>query len=131
MVLNRNVSLVRDVSDTIRGKIADTVFRGLQARTPVREVAKQMRDVTGLQRARSVRIASDQSVKLSSALDAERMKQAGLEKYEWIHSGKVNAREEHLARAGNIYALGEPAGDEPGMAIACGCHRGAVLSMDD
>lgn len=128
--LARNTALVRSVSDEARARIADIVFRGLQARTPVRDVAKQIDAAVGLGRARSLRIASDQSVKLSGALDALRGEELGFDGYIWRHSHKAHPRPEHVARDGQYFAFGSPVdvNDPPGQLPFCGCKR--QLSMD-
>lgn len=140
-VIQRNVSLVRDVSDETRRRVADSVFRGLQQRTPAREVAKEIREATSMARGRSIRIAADQAVKLSSALDAERQRQAGLDKFKWRHSGKAHPRPWHRARDGKLYdqVTGKavdgdeiiPANDMPGVPPFCGCVRQGVIVFDD
>jgi uncharacterized protein with gpF-like domain len=61
----------------------------------------------------------------------ERQAEAGIEKYKWRHSGKLHPRAEHRARDGNVYKLGEPAGDTPGMAPYCGCRAQAYLAIMD
>ncbi len=124
--LARNVALVRNVSDQTRGRIADIVFRGLQQQTPVREIAKQLNEAVGLGRKRSLRIAADQSNKLTSALDRLRMQQLGIDKFVWQHSGKLHYRPEHKARDGKVYAFGELQ-DMPGDLPFCGCVARAYV----
>lgn len=139
--LVRNTSLIRDVNQQTRGKIADAVLRGIQQRTPTAKVAKEVREATGFARARARRIAADQSVKLSSALDRERQRQAGIDEVKWRHSGKVHARPHHEARDGKLYELDtgrqvdgadviEP-GDRPGEPPFCACLFQAHISFDD
>ena len=143
--LQRNVALVRNVSDQVRGRIADAVFRGYQERQPAREVSKAISEATGLARDRSLRIASDQNAKLSAALDRERQTEAGLDLYRWRHSGKLHPRDWHRARDGHIYDRrsgkrvnpdgsamdGEtvPPGDRPGEQPWCGCRAQAYLPI--
>lgn len=144
--LARNTALVRDISDQARGRIADAVFRGYQQRTPVREVAKSIREATGMARDRAVRVAADQNNKISSALDQERMAESGISLWRFRHSGKRNPRDEHLARNGEIYQLGTgkqvnpngspmkggstiPSGRGPGELPWCGCRRAAYLPI--
>jgi SPP1 gp7 family putative phage head morphogenesis protein len=127
----RNVALVRDVSDEAKRRIADSVFRGLQQRTPAVEVAKEIREATGMARARSIRIAADQSVKLASALDAERQRQAGLDHWKWRWSHKKHGRPEHIARDGKIYTDETAPKDLPGVLPFCGCVRQGVIVFDD
>lgn len=128
--LARNVALVRDISSQARGRIADAVFRGLQQRTPAREVGKEIAEATGMARKRANRVAADQNVKLSSALDAQRQREAGLDHWKWRHSGKAHPRLDHLARNGKIYTENTAPQDQPGQLPYCGCVRQAVLILD-
>lgn len=123
--LERNTALIRDISDQARGRIADIVFRGLSNRTPTRDVAKEIADATGLARKRALRVAIDQTVKLSAALDAQRGLELGANGYIWQHSGKLHYRETHKARDGKYFAFGSEIDltDPPGYAPFCGCKR--------
>jgi uncharacterized protein with gpF-like domain len=83
-------------------------------------------------------------VKLASALDAERQRQAGMDVWKWNHSDKLHPRPEHVARDGKLYAdepehrgkLGNgqevlvPPPDRPGELPFCGCVRQAVLVFE-
>lgn len=131
-VLARNTALIRNVSDQARGRIADIVFRGLQNRTPAREVAKQINAAVQMGRERSLRIAIDQTQKLSSALDKERQLQLGMDSFIWRHSGKVHYRPEHKERDGKTFAWESEVArtDPPGFAPFCGCKAKGVLRLD-
>lgn len=138
--LNWNVDLVRDVGAQARQKMATAVFAGLQARSPARDVAKQISEATGFARDRSLRIASDQLTKLSSSLAEERQRQAGITQVEWKSSHKLHARPHHAARDGKVYDLdtrtpvdgGEavPADDWAGRPPYCGCRTLSRISFD-
>jgi SPP1 gp7 family putative phage head morphogenesis protein len=131
-VLARNVALVRNVSDQARGRISDIVYRGLQNRTPARQVAKELREALNMSRDRSLRIAIDQTQKLSSALDRDRQLQVGMTEFEWRHSGKKHYRPEHLARNGKVYSWNSEVAknDPPGSAPFCGCKAKGILRLD-
>lgn len=146
--LTWNTDLIRDVNAQARKRISDSVFAGLQNRTPARDVAKQIHEATDMSRRRSIGIASDQLSKLSSALADERRREAGLDVWKWRHSGKRHPRETHIARNGNLYAdsgssgmVGReiegkavqappPENDRPGRPPYCGCRGQAVLVLD-
>lgn len=128
--LVRNTSLIRDISEQARGRIADAVLRGYQQRKPTAEVAKEIREAAGMARDRARRVAADQTVKLSSALDRERQRQAGLDHWKWKHSHKLHPRPAHVARDGNIYTDETAPSDEPGELPFCGCVRQACLFFD-
>lgn len=142
----RQTALIRRVSDDTRAKIADLVYRGLQQRLASNVVGREIARITGLSRKRANRIAADQSVKLASALDAQRQREAGLTVWKWRHSGKLHYRPEHKARDGNLYAdlpadrgttsSGEiisapPEPDDlPGIPPYCGCVRQGMLLLE-
>lgn len=128
-VLGRNVALIRSVSDETRARIADIVFRGFQSRSPARDVAREIRDATGMARTRSLGIAIDQSNKLSALLDDERMREAGIDDWRWIHSGKKHFRPTHRARSGRIYNVNNQPADLPGMLPYCGCKKQAIIRL--
>lgn len=129
--LARNTALIRNVSDDTRAKIADMVYRGLQQRVPSNQVGRQIAHQLGLSRRRANRIAADQATKLSSALDRQRQREAGLFDWKWRHSGKLHYRPDHKARDGNIYNDDTAPEDEPGELPFCGCVRQGVLILPD
>lgn len=131
--LERNTALIRDISDQARGRIADIVFRGLSNRTPTREVAKEIAEATGLGRKRALRVAIDQSVKLSAALDRQRQFELGFDSFVWRHSGKRHFREDHKARDGKVFSWDSDVAknDPPGYQPFCGCRARAHLSMEE
>jgi SPP1 gp7 family putative phage head morphogenesis protein len=131
-VIRRNVALIRDVSAQARSRISDAVFRGVQQRRPAVDVARDIREAVQMGRRRSMLIASDQTAKLTSALDGERMRQAGIAKWKWRHSGKLHPRLWHRARDGKVYTWEDspPADDMPGVPPYCGCRKQAVIDLD-
>lgn len=129
-----NVSLVRDVSDEARKRIANAVFAGLQQRKPAAEVSKEISEAVGMARARARRIASDQTIKLGERLNRARQEQAGLTHFKWRHSAKRHPRVWHEARNGKVYSWADPgiaADDMPGVPVACGCTAQGYISFAD
>lgn len=135
-----NVSLIRDVGDQARQRIASAVFTGLTQRRAAVDVAKDIREAVAMSRRRSINVASDQLSKLTAALDGERMRQAGIEQFLYRHSGKLHPRSWHRARNGKAYELasGKEIGggdviepdDMPGIPPYCGCRKQAVVAFD-
>ena len=130
--LAENTNLISSVSQETKARIAGIVWRGYLARTPRREMAKEINKALGMSRDRALRIASDQTVKLSAKLDELRQTEAGFDKFKWIHSGKLRFRPEHKARDGKIYEWGKGVAksDPPGFAPFCGCKAAPVLELD-
>ncbi|NKB76246.1 MAG: hypothetical protein GKR96_04205 [Gammaproteobacteria bacterium] len=52
----------------------------------------------------------------------KQFKGKGVISYEWNHCLCGNERAEHLARHGETFDVGDPAGDEPGQAYNCRCY---------
>ena len=129
--IERNVGLIKSVSEQTRTRIGEAVFRGLTRRAPAPEVAREIRQAVAMSRRRALNIAADQMVKLASALNEERRREAGIDTFEWVHSGKVHFRPEHLARNGRRFSDDNPPDDMPGELPFCGCTSRAVLSLDD
>lgn len=129
-IVQRNVSLIRSISSEARSRTEGIVFRGFTNRTPTREIAREISLSLNMSRQRALRIASDQTVKLSSDLDTERMRQAGIDEWEWVHSGKLHYRKEHKRRNGKRYTFDNPPADMPGQLPYCGCKKKAVVTFD-
>lgn len=131
--LERNVALIRDISDQARGRIADIVFRGVSNRTPTRDVAKEIANATGLARKRALRVAIDQTVKLSAALDRQRQFELGFQKFTWYHSQKQHFRPEHKERDQKVFSWDSQVAkdDPPGYKPFCGCRAAGYLDMDE
>lgn len=138
-----NLALVRSVSDETRQKMSQAVFDGLRNRAPADDVAKRIREVSGMGRARARRVAGDQLAKLTASLADERRRQAGLSEWEWLWSHKLHGREEHIARDGKVYSddpaavggkvngkrINAPPNDRPGQLPYCGCRSRSVLTV--
>ncbi len=129
-VLARNTALIRDVSAQAQARISNAVFQGLTQRTSAAEVAKQIREATGMARRRSLGIASDQLSKLTNTLADERRREAGVNEWEWVHSRKLHPRESHIARNGKIYSDANPPPTMPGQEPFCGCRSRAHITFD-
>lgn len=122
---------IRNIDEDTRGRIAEAVWRGFQERTPRREVAREIAKATQITRKRALFIASDQTTKMSARLDQARQEEAGIEEYEWMKSGKLHPRREHVARDGKVYRWDTPPpGGHPGSEPNCGCKGRAYLNLD-
>lgn len=141
-----NADLIQNVSDEIKQRVSNSVFSGLNERRPAREVAREINEAVGLGRKRSLRIASDQTSKISATLAAQRRSEAGLSVFAWHHSAKKHPRQDHLARDGNLYSEKESdigkrvdgkivqrapeRGDRAGQKPFCGCRERGVLVFE-
>jgi uncharacterized protein with gpF-like domain len=58
------------------------------------------------------------------------MRQAGIDDWDWMHSGKLHPRAEHKARHRKRYSFSNPPADMPGEKPFCGCRKLAVVEFD-
>lgn len=128
--IERNVGLIKSISDQARQRISQAVFDGLRQRTPARAVAKQLAEAVDMGKRRALNVASDQLTKITSELAAERRREAGMDAWQWVSSHKLHYRPAHAARDGKRYSDGNAPSDLPGMLPYCGCTERAVLSLD-
>ncbi len=128
--IESNVGLVKSVSEQARTRIGEAVFRGLNKRAPAADVAKEIREATGMARRRALNVAADQTVKITAQLNQERRREAGIDTWEWVSSHKLNFRPEHADRDGKRYSDDDAPEDLPGELPFCGCTERAVLSLD-
>ncbi|MCC6482196.1 MAG: minor capsid protein [Sphingomonadaceae bacterium] len=127
--IERNVGLVRSISEQARTRIGEAVFRGLNKRAPAADVAKEIREATGMARRRALNVAADQTVKITAQLNQERRREAGIDTWEWVSSHKLHFRPEHADRDGKRYSDDDAPEDTPGELPYCGCTERAVLSL--
>lgn len=128
--LARNTALISNVSDQTRLRISQAVFDGFRDRRSPAKVSKAIREAVAMSRKRAIRIAADQTVKLASDLNEERRRQAGIDTWVWVHSGKVHYRPEHKARHEKRYTDKTKPNDMPGQLPFCGCTTRAVVMLD-
>lgn len=124
-----NTALIKDVSTQAQQRISTAIFDGLRNRTPARDVAKTIREAVDMGRDRSIRVASDQLNKLTSALADERRREAGIDTWKWRSSHKLHFRPEHAVRDGNEYTDATAPKDMPGQLPYCGCRQQAVVKF--
>lgn len=136
-----NTSLISNVSEDMRERIANAFFAGFRAQTPPAVLGREITKATGIGRRRAKNIAADQTVKLSAALDRARQAEMGLTEWVWRSSHKINYRPDHLARDGKHYAntdhfaerhgLNKPPSDQPGELPYCFPSGQPIGAHDD
>lgn len=129
--LERNIGLITNLSDDIKGKVTREVWDGVANATPRREIGKQIAETMKIGRERADFIARDQALKISSSLDQARQTEAGIEEYRWrtVEDGRV--RPSHKAHNGKIYKWSAAPADtgHPGHDINCRCKAQAYIDL--
>jgi uncharacterized protein with gpF-like domain len=149
-----NVRLItkvgQDVFDRVEMAVNQSMMSPDSGEQGIAGIYNHLTQIEGMSDRRAKLIATDQTKKVYSALNTQRMENSGLQKFKWIHSsaGKT-PRHSHVERDGKIYLLkggaselynvdGSDANAEvpendrgkPGFAINCRCRMVAVLDLD-
>ena len=135
-----NNALITGIQADVHEKIYESVMLSLTSPNPEEQgqagIETALKKIGGFASDRVKLISRDQTSKLYSSLNIERMSQNGIDEFEWMHSsaGKV-PRHSHLEKNGKIFKLDDPRlwegpkGDRgpPGWAINCRCRAIPVI----
>jgi SPP1 gp7 family putative phage head morphogenesis protein len=120
---NRNVNLIKGLTEEYRKKIKETVLSGWQSGITAEELAKQLTEInqnfaTGgfkivngrkiRKQSRSMLIARDQINKLNGMYSRRRQLEAGVEMYTWITMADERVRPRHRVLDGKICRWDDP-----------------------
>ena len=107
--VDRNVNLIKGLSDEYIKKINDAIMSGLQRGLSIvdlkRDLLKINRNFTSY---RSNLIARDQINKINGQLTRQRQLDAGIETYYWLTAGDRRVRPSHAAMAGRLCRWDDP-----------------------
>lgn len=133
-----NVGLIKSIPieylDGIRVKVTSAITTG----NGLGDILPYLKNELGVADRRANNIALDQTRKTYNAINKGRMQNAGVESFEWIHTGGgQKPRPHHEEMSGNIYRFDdlpviEPRTGErgiPGQAINCRCTMRPVLDF--
>jgi SPP1 gp7 family putative phage head morphogenesis protein len=142
-----NHTLITGIGSDIHEKIYSAVMLSLTSPNPeeqgVSGIQNALREVTDFSEKRIDLISRDQTSKLYASLSDERMRQNGVEEFEWVHSGAgKEPRKSHEKMDGEIFKLDDPrmwqVGGEfglresdmgpPGWAINCRCRKLPIIN---
>lgn len=139
-----NSTLIADIPIEHHEKVYEAVMQSLSSPDPSKQgqpaIISALGDIGIKSKKRAKLIARDQTSKVYSALNEDRMRQNGVTHFRWVHSsaGKV-PRESHVDKDGMIFSLDDPRlwtgpkSDQgpPGYAINCRCRAVPVLDVDE
>lgn len=134
-----NVGLIKSIPAEYQRRITGAAMRSIQTGGfGSQTLYNEIRKTNTVTKNRAKLIAVDQTRKIASAMNDERMKSAGVKKFEWIHSGGgAEPRELHVEYDGQIFDLNDPpvidkrTGQKglPGELIHCRCKMRPVLDF--
>lgn len=138
--ISANVALIKSIPQEYHKRIETAVMNavstgGKDAKTVIDEV----NDIGESTNDRAKLIADDQTRKVTSLLNSERMKDAGIEKFQWLHSsGSAQPRPLHVEYDGQIFDLNDPpviderTGERGMPGYLINCHTGeSVVDLAD
>jgi len=136
--VQQNVSLIKSIPEQYLARVNRAVTRAITSGNGLQDLQPFFEKMRG-QTERSARnMALDQTRKAYNAINGERMKGAGIRKFEWIHTGGgQKPRPEHVEMHGNVYSFDDPpvidprTGEKglPGQAPNCRCTMRPVLDF--
>ncbi|MEY0026221.1 phage minor head protein [Providencia rettgeri] len=140
-----NVSLIKSISSEFHQQVADAALRSISqggegAKTLFDEVKPLIRKSLKNSEKRADFIARDQTRKITTAVNYERMKSAGIRKAIWHHSsGSAEPRRLHLKLNGAEFDLNNPpiidekTGERglPGQLPNCKCFWSPVIDFGE
>lgn len=144
--INENVSLIKSIQTQYFSKVEGAVFRAIINNDSRTEIIDTLRSYGVATKRRARNIARDQVHKAYESLSFARMKEAGLQYWEWIHGGgnktdryyhKLDVKKGGLNHS--IHKLGEGAYDPtkgiereilPGELPFCSCMMRPVIKFD-
>lgn len=137
--ISDNVELIRSIPQKYFLEIKGAVYRSITSGNGLADLVPAIQKYDGMTRRRAETIAADQTRKVYSNLNFERMAKVGVKKFEWIHSGGgQHARPIHVALDGEIFSMDNlPVIDEdgttgiPGQLINCRCTMSPVIEFDE
>lgn len=134
-----NVGLIKSIPAEYHQRIQQAVLRSISAGNfGSHTLREELEKISGVTRERADLIAVDQTRKVNTAMNEERMDAAGLEEFEWIHSGGgKHPRPLHVEYDGRIFKLKDPpviderTGEKglPGQLINCRCKMRPILNF--
>ncbi|WP_429646437.1 phage head morphogenesis protein [Alcaligenes aquatilis] len=136
-----NVGLIKSIPTQFQERIQGIVMRSIQSGGQgAKSIFDEIQSLNQVTRNRAKLIAVDQTRKITSAMNEERMKAAGVKKFEWIHSGGgAEPRSLHVEYDGRIFNMDDPpvidkrTGQRgfPGELINCRCRMRPVLDFTE
>jgi SPP1 gp7 family putative phage head morphogenesis protein len=135
-----NVNLIKSIKDEYLSDVKGQVMRSITTNSGTTNLIPALQKYKGISLRRAKNIALDQTRKVYNNVNAERMKNAGINQFIWLHSGGgQKPREDHIEMDGNKYSFDDPPIIDkktglrgiPGQAINCGCTMKPVYDFGE
>lgn len=137
--ISENVSLIKGLGDDIYKKIDSIVNISTTEGAGAGQIYKELLSIEEMTSKRAKLIAYDQTRKITQQLSRQRMQDAGITHFEWLHSGGGIPRKEHKELNGKIFPIDDPPVIDkknnikgyPSQLINCKCQMIPVIDIDN
>lgn len=121
-----NLALIKSIPEQIVNQMRGEMMRALTEGATMKDLARIVRERSGVGISRSELIARDQIGRLNGQLAEMRQKSAGIDEYIWRTSADERVRPTHRVRNGKKYKWSDK-GIKPGSEIRCRCNAEPVF----
>lgn len=143
--ITENVSLIKTIPQQYFAQIEQQVMRSISTGNGLKDLVPFIEQRGSVTQSRAKLIANDQTKKAYNNINQARMRDAGVKKFEWLHSGGgKEPRAWHKNNwpsglNGGIFSINDPpvidkkTGERgiPGQAINCRCVMIPVIELDE
>lgn len=135
-----NVALIKSIPQKFFTDVQGAVMRSITSGNGLADLVPAIEKYEGMSVRRAQFIAEDQTRKVYSNLNFERMAKVGVKKFEWIHSGGgAHPRELHEDMDGQVFSMSDlPVIDDktgergiPGQLPNCRCTMCPVIDFEE
>lgn len=136
--ISEQVNLIRSIPQKYLSTVETIVMQGVQTGRDLGQITKDLQAMTGVTRRRAAFIAKDQSAKATASMTRARYLEIGVERAQWLHSGRSREPRPSHVKAGRekqqydvATGWADPAlGGKriwPGTEIGCRCVARPVM----
>ena len=137
-LIQKNVSLIKDINIDDINRISETIYNGLVEGKSYNELRQVLASTQGFTDRRVKTVADDQMSKITQLIQAENAKAVGVKKAVWIHvAGKYTSRVSHIHMNGKEFDLSVGCWDDyekkfimPAELINCKCQMQMIFDED-
>lgn len=83
-----NVALIKSIPEEFKRRIEGAVYRAITGSGTMKQLRDEIHKYGNMSLRRAKLISSDQTTKIFNVLSIQRMKQVGITKYRWVHTGR-------------------------------------------
>lgn len=135
--INESTSLIKSISSNYLEKVSGQVYRSITSGQGLKDLVPFLENLKGVTKRRAKNIALDQTRKTYSNVARNKMQEAGIKSFTWIHSGGgASVRDYHIAHDGKVFDFDnlpkhEGKDDFPSWLPSCKCTFLPVVKLDE